>query len=144
MPPNNNLSTKGVMKIKSKLTYLLGYWIISSIFIYVAWLLAPYNIVLGTASLSVWSASIVSGLFITIISWIFTMLLSRFKVTMKGMVQNMFMLWLVDIAAVWLTGRVGPYSGLGLTSYLWAIILGVFIGIGQSGVEMILSMGSRK
>lgn len=130
--------------IKSKLTYLLGYWIISSIFVYVAGLLAQYNIVLGTARLSIWSASIVSGLFITIISWILMMLLSKFKVSMKGMVQNMFLLWLLDIVAVWLTGRLAPYSGLGLTSYLWAIILGVFIGIGQSGVEMLFSMGSKK
>ena len=107
-------------------------WLVNSGVIYLAHLLNSVNIVLGTYRISAILAAVLSGLLITAI----TRLVKLSRITAKiGFLKGRYLMFvfygLVNSAGVWLIARFAWATGLGITSFLWAFVLGFALCFGQ-------------
>jgi len=100
------------------------YWIVNALIIYIFGLLAPGDVVLGNWRFGAIEASIYAGFWITFFVW----LLWDFAIS-KGIkfdtgIVTLGYFWAVNIFAFWIVARFSQYAGLGIRSYIWAILMG--------------------
>ncbi|MEJ2348092.1 MAG: hypothetical protein P8Y17_02730 [Patescibacteria group bacterium] len=92
------------------------------------------DIVLGTYRLSVTEAAIFSGALITFLSWVAWSFLKARGIAMKKKIMLISFLWLCNAAAVWIVARFAYLTGLGISSYRWALLLGLVTAFAQEAV----------
>jgi uncharacterized membrane protein YvlD (DUF360 family) len=118
--------------MNKNVTRWLIVWVINAVVIYLAYLLNPVDIVLGTYRMSAILAAVFSGLLITAI----TRLVKLSKITakidfLKGRYLMFVFYGLVNTAGVWLIARFAWATGLGISSFVWAFVLGFALCFGQ-------------
>lgn len=119
--------------MKKLLPFIL-FWIVNSLFIYLAAVIYPSRFVLGNFRFSMLTATIWAGLWINVLGWVAMWLFGKLKINLTGMAQMFFGYWAVNAAAVWITARLATLTGLGIFSFWWAIGLGLVLNIVQYAV----------
>lgn len=113
---------------------LIIFWLVNSVLLYLATQLFPGSYVLGNMRFGVLSAAIVAGLFWTFLVWVFKKALKKFKVQIADDKVRILFYIIANFVAVWLVARFAPYTGFGLTSFVWALGLGVAGAIAQFAI----------
>jgi len=119
--------------MKKVLPFIL-FWIVNSLFLYLASVVYPLKFVLGNFRFSMLSATIWAGLWITTLVWLASWLMTKLKVKVTGSVQMFISYWIANSAAVWITARLATITGFGIFSFWWAIGLGLILNIVQYAV----------
>ena len=122
--------------------YLLPFfifWLVDSVILYLAALVMPAYLVLGSKTVSVWGAIFVAGFTWTLIVWLLKPLVFLFK-KLKGALA-MFIFYLVlNFIALWLTARLGPIVGFGTTRFIWLIPVAIAADVLQYLVWKVCGM----
>ena len=103
----------------------LIYWLLTSLSIGLLSLLFPSSVVLGNMRLLPLEASIYAGFWITFFVWsMWDYVLVR-KASLEPFLLKFLFFFFVNSLGIWLVSRYGEkYTGLGIVSYWWALILG--------------------
>ena len=106
--------------MKRYLLPFIIFWLVNSVILYLAALIMPAYLVLGSKNVSIWGAIFVAGFTWTLIVWLLKPFVFLFK-KLKGTLA-MFLFYLVlNFIALWLTARLGPIVGFGTTRFVWLI-----------------------
>lgn len=116
--------------MKKILPFVL-FWIVNSLFIYLATLVYPAKFVLGNFRFSPLMATIWAGLWITVIVWLAVWIVGKLKIKLSGSLTMFLFYWLADALAVWITAHLAQITGFGIASFLYAIALGLVLDIVQ-------------
>lgn len=110
------------------------YWLVNSLVIWFVGAIFPQDLVLGTWRFTAAEAAIYSGFWVTFVVWIFWdfLLARRYKFSR---LLNFFWFWLANTLGIWLMAHINHYSGLGISAYYWAIVLGLVVNLAQSRVR---------
>lgn len=110
----------------------IGIWLVNTLIIWVASMLYPTNLVLGTANYSVLVAAILSGFLVTLLCKIAKVLLVKVgNFRLKGRILMFVVYWVINAVSIWLIARLSPFTGLGISSFQWAFILGFALNFFQ-------------
>lgn len=103
-----------------------SYWFVNALVFYFAAKVFPESVVLGTWKFSSLEAAIYSSFWLTVLIWTtWDFVFSRVKkVSFNGNWISIFYFWLMNGLSVWLVARFSQYTGLGISNWLWAAILG--------------------
>lgn len=103
----------------------LIYWLLSSLVIGLTSLIFPSSVVLGNMRLLPLEASIYAGFWVTFFVWsMWDYVLVR-KVKLEPSALKFLFFFFVNSLGIWLVSRYGEkYTGLGIVSFWWALILG--------------------
>ena len=110
------------------LLYIL-YWAINTLIIKFTFLLFPYGLVLGTYRFTPTEAAIYSGFWVTFIIWTAWDFAIARKISLEKPTKNFLYFLLVNVFAVWVVARFAPLSGMGISSFWWAIAVGIVVSI---------------
>ena len=107
------------------------FWALNTILLFLANSLSAANFVLGNARFSPIWAALVAGLVWTVLVWIAQPLVKKVGVDPKGAIGMLVFGWVSNFAAIWLTARMAPLTGLGISSFVWAILLALVADLAQ-------------
>src|SRR3989344_3838979 len=109
----------------------LLYGIFCAILIYAAGQFFPEDIVLGNASVSLLAALVLASLLIIAVNSVTPLILKYFKLTKLNEPKKYMVHALFNIVVIWLLSRLATVFGFGLSSKIWAVMLGIVITLGQ-------------
>jgi hypothetical protein len=114
---------------KNQLIQAAVVWLVTSIVIYLAPQVWSGGVVVGNDRMSAFAASAVAGLALTVATLVAMPLLDMAK--MKSMAVQGVAYLVVDVAVIWLLGRMATNTGLGLSGWMAAVVLGVIVWVVQ-------------
>lgn len=100
------------------------FWLFNFLSIYLLGLAFPNMIVLGNFRLTPMEASIYSGFWLTFFVWTMKEYMSVRKVEFEPPSLMHYYLFVVNCLGIWIVSRYSQYTGLGITSFWWAFVLG--------------------
>jgi len=112
----------------------LSFWLLGSLFLYLATLFYPANFELGNFWLSSLAAAFWAGFWLTALVWAAKPALVKFNLKLKGRAKMFLFYWLCNSAAIWIVARFAPLTGFGISRFYWAIGLGLILNLGQWGL----------
>ena len=112
----------------------LSFWGLNAILLYIATVFSPGNYVVGNATLRPATAIVFSGLVWTLLVWYSTPILRGIGIKLEGRMIMLIFYFLANSAAIWLTARGSAITGFGITSYRWALLLGLVANVAQWGL----------
>ena len=92
------------------------------------------DVVLGTYRFSTLEAAVYSGFWITFLAWVVWDFIKARGVSLSNRAFGVTILWLANSAAVWMVARFAHLTGLGISSYRWALLLGLIVALAQGTV----------
>ena len=101
------------------------YWLFNSAVLYGASALFPSEVVLGNWRFGGLESAIYAGFWETFFIWVLWDFALAKGVKFDSGVVTFGYFWTANIFAFWLVSRFSEYAGLGITSYLWALTLGL-------------------
>jgi uncharacterized membrane protein YvlD (DUF360 family) len=129
-----------VKKMKRKI-YFLIFWVINSLLLYLSTLAFPGNFVLGTYRYSVLVAAIISGFVWTLLLWISKPVQIRLKI--KGELKKSVFFFGVNFVSLWLVARFAPYTGFGVTNFVYVLGLAATAEVVHSGIHWLVDIKLR-
>lgn len=102
-----------------------AYWFFNSVVLYVFALAFPSSVVLGNWRFGPIEAAIYSGFWVTFFIWVLWDFALAKGVKFDSGAVTFGYFWSANIFAFWLVSRFSEYAGLGITSYLWALLIGI-------------------
>ena len=117
--------------VKKNLLPFILFWLLDSLILYLAVLVFPKHLVLGSKMVTGWAAAFVAGFTWTLIVWLLKPLVLHFTKT-KGKLFLFGFYLVLNFVALWLTARLGPIVGFGTTRFVWLIPMAVAADIIQS------------
>ena len=130
-----------MINIKDHILYL-GWWLVTSIVLYIISTVSSGNVVLGTFKYTIGEAAVYAGFWATFLVWLFWDFAQARGWNLKGTFQTFVFFWILNIAAIWLVARFAPITGVGITSYVWAIIVAFVVDLAQTAVWTSFSRSS--
>ncbi len=121
--------------------YFLVFWGINSLLLYLASLVFPGNFVLGTAKHSILVAAILSGFLWTLLLWLSKYIQIRIKV--KGELKKSLFFFGVNFVSLWLVARFAPYTGFGVTSFVYPLGLAAVAEVIHAGIHWLVDIKLR-
>lgn len=106
------------------LLFLL-YWLINIIVIYTLSLIFPSSIILGNHRLIAFEASVYSGFWLTFFVWTMWDFVVFRGVKLEPAPLGFIYFLTVNVLGIWIVSRYSQYTGIGITSYAWAIVIGL-------------------
>ncbi len=100
------------------------FWLFNFLSIRLLGLLVPHMIVLGNWRLTPIEASIYAGFWLTFFVWTMKEYMSVRKVEFEPPALMHYFSFVVNCFGIWIVSRYSQYTGLGITSFWWAIVLG--------------------
>lgn len=119
--------------MKKHLWPFITFWLLDSILLFLAAWVLPAYYVLGNKSMSMIWAAVASGLVWTFLTWIADPILGSMIKTKSKLIMFAFYL-IVNFIALWITARLAPVFGFGVTSFVWLVLLAVIADFAQWGV----------
>ncbi len=119
--------------MKKILPFVL-FWIVDSLFIYIASIVFPLAFVLGNFRFSIFAAIVWAGLWIAVLGWLANWLVEKSKMKLNGFWQMFIFYWFANSAAIWITAHLATVTGFGIASFVWAIGLGLVLVLVQSAI----------
>ena len=115
-------------------------WLITSLLLYLAHVIFPSSVVLGTYKFPVIDSIIYAGFWISFLNWAIKDMAIVRGIHPESRFGSLVFYILVGSVAVWMVARFAPYTGLGLVSYRWALLLGLFIGFCVARVKTFIKV----
>lgn len=100
-------------------------WVVNSAILYLAARYFPMYFVLGTFRMGVILSAAAAGFFWTLLTWLAKPLANRVGLKPNGRVIMFGFYFLADFVALWITSRLAPYFGFGVTSFVWLVGLAI-------------------
>lgn len=116
--------------MKKYLLPFILFWLIDSIILYLAVILMPLYFVLGSSTVSIYSAAFVAGFTWTLIVWLLKPLIFLFT-KLKGALAMFIFYLILNFVALWITARLGPVVGFGTRRFIWLIPIAIVANIVQ-------------
>jgi hypothetical protein len=101
------------------------YWLFNSIVLYVFGLIFPRDVVLGNWRFGPIEAAVYAGFWVTFLIWTLWDFAIAKGVKFESATVTLGYFWAANIFGFWLVSRFSEYAGLGITSYLWALAIGL-------------------
>ncbi len=114
---------------KNQLIQTVAAWFVTSFIIYLAPQVWRGGVVLGNDRLTAFASAAVAGLILTLLTMVAMPLLDMAKV--KSMPVQGAVYLVLDVAAVWVIARMATYSGLGISGWYAAAVLGAVVWAAQ-------------
>jgi len=115
-----------------KYSRFLVVWAANSLVVFLANWLYPTNVVLGTYRINLLFAVVLGGLLITVLSRLARIFLKKYvQQYLKGKLGMFVFYGLINTASIWLIARAAPATGLGISSFFWALVLGFSLSVSQ-------------
>lgn len=114
--------------------FFLGFWIVNSIFFYLAFLVWPSAIVLGNNIRSPIVASMLSGFLLTIVVALAPPIMKLTGLKIKEESKQALFYLIFNVVGIWLIARMATFTGFGIVSFWVAVVLGVAANFLQWGV----------
>lgn len=111
--------------MKKRKFHLVVFWVINFVLLLAANLVFPNNFVLGTYRYSVLGAAAISALVWAIILVVSKYILKIIKLNLENEIAKTVVYFLISFVALWLIARFAPYTGFGVTSFVWLLGLAV-------------------
>lgn len=106
------------------LLFLL-YWLTNTFVIYILGLAFPDVLVLGNAKLVSLEASVYSAFWLTFFVWCMWDFIFIRGVKLEPAPLAFLYFFTVNSLGVWLVTRYSEYTGFGITSFVWAFVVGL-------------------
>lgn len=119
--------------IKKLLAFVI-IWVTNSILLYVAFSLYPLNFVLGNFRFGAIPSALWSGFAWTFITWLFKPVISKFNIKLNGLLMKSAFYLAANFVAIWITARMAPVTGFGVSSFTYVLGLAVVAEIAQLAV----------
>ncbi|HJX01703.1 MAG TPA: hypothetical protein VJ348_00840 [Candidatus Humimicrobiaceae bacterium] len=109
----------------------LSYWIINFIIIFLVSKIFPGNVVLGTWRFTGVEAAIYSSFWLTFFIWVVWdfMIAKGFDFSVDSLSWIYF--FVINAAGIWMVARFAWLLGMGISSFVWAIIIGILVTVAQ-------------
>ena len=117
--------------MKKNLLPFILFWLLDSLILYLAVLIYPKHLVLGSKMFTIWAAAFIAGFTWTLIVWLLKPLILVFT-KIKGKLSLFAFYLVLNFVALWITARLGPVVGFGTTRFVWLIPIAVAADIIQS------------
>jgi len=111
------------------------HWLFNSVIIFLVSLLFPLDIVLGNSWLNSFLAALMTGIFITFMAHIVKEIVKLLGLRIKGRLVFFILYFVTNTFGIWILARMPGISGIGISSYYWAIGLGLILNVFQWGVR---------
>lgn len=92
------------------------------------------DVVLGTYRFGTFEAAIYAGFWITFLAWVVWDFIQARGIKLENKLLSIAVLWVANSAAVWIVARFAHITGLGISSYRWAMLLGLIVALAQGTV----------
>ncbi len=112
----------------------VSFWVFNSLYFYLAFLIFPGEIVLGNNIRSSVVASMLAGFLLTIILCLVPLIMKIKGVKLKEEKQQALIYLVFNVVGIWVIARMAFFTGLGVSSFWVAIILGLVANFLQWGV----------
>jgi len=119
-----------VIILENRLLYIF-FW---PLLLFLAASIFTADVVLGTYRFSTFEAAVYAGFWITFLAWVVWDFIQTRGVSLSNRVFGVTILWLANSAAVWMVARFAHLTGLGISSYRWALLLGLIVALAQGTV----------
>lgn len=103
----------------------------NSVIFFLAPIVIKGDVVLGNSWLTPITASIFSGLWLTIAVELIWKVLRTFNVEVKGLIPWATGFFIINFFVVWAIARMAPFTGFGITRFYWAAALSAFFTLVQ-------------
>lgn len=113
--------------LENRLLYIF-FW---PLLLFLAASIFTIDVVLGTYRFSTFEAAVYSGFWITFLAWIVWDFVKARGISLNNKVLAVVVLWLANSAAVWIVARFAHLTGLGISSYRWALLFGLVVALAQ-------------
>lgn len=125
-----------------KLIGFFSLWIANSLVFLVASLVLVGNVVLGNDKVSTPMAAVIAGFVLTTLMQLVEPAVGKsgYKVTNQNIWGLIYLVY--NVGALWLLKRFALVLGLGISSLVWVVVIGVVLTLVQWGVVM--ATGSMK
>ncbi len=107
--------------MKKYLPLFVSFWVANSTLLYLAFAMFPQYFMLGTYRMSAIAAAIAAGGVWTLLIMLVDPLVKRFKLKVNGVSQMTVFYWLANFIALWITARLAPYLGFGVSRFVWIL-----------------------
>lgn len=109
----------------------LSYWFVNSLIFWIASKLFSRSITLGTWRFSSLEAAVYAGFWLTFFIWaMWDFILVRGVKSERGVGSSLYF-WCTNTFGIWLVARFAYLTGLGISSFFWAIFLGLVTWVFQ-------------
>ncbi|HEY5600860.1 MAG TPA: phage holin family protein [Patescibacteria group bacterium] len=116
---------------KKQLPLFVLIWVINFVILYLASLFAPSMIVLENEFVQPLTSAILNSLILTLVVSLVDPLVKALKLPSNDPKISGVIYAIVNIAAIWILARFALYTGLGISAFWVAIILGVIASVLQ-------------
>jgi O-antigen ligase len=116
-----------VINLENRLLYIF-FW---PLLLFLAASIFTIDVVLGTYRFSTLEAAVYSGFWITFLAWVIWDFIKARGISLKNKILAITVLWLANSAGVWIVARFAHITGLGISSYRWALLLGLVVALAQ-------------
>jgi uncharacterized membrane protein YvlD (DUF360 family) len=106
-------------------------WLINSLLVFLANLFFPNSYVLGSHIISPVASVFFAGFIWTLLTWIAQPVLRKCKIKITKRAKVWLVYFGANFVALWLTGHLAPYSGLGILNFCWVIGLALVANSAQ-------------
>jgi hypothetical protein len=119
---------------QKQLVNFLSFWVANSVVLLASSVIFSGNVVLGNDKLSMPMAAVLSGLILTAIVLLVPTAVEKsgFKVKDKNIWAAIFLV--TNVISLWIIKRLAIVTGLGISSIVWVLVLGIIITLAGWGV----------
>jgi hypothetical protein len=118
------------------------FWLANALVLLLGRWFFPMDVVLGSWRFSPLEAAIYTGFWQTFMVWLFWDFALGRRIDLSRPVVRLVYFYPVNVFSVWLVARFANYSGLGISSFIMAFILGLAGFILQQWVRRRVVAGS--
>lgn len=111
--------------------HFVGFWLVSSVLIYILGMMMPSGVVLGNQYISPVQASAFFGYMLSTIVILIQPVMDLLKVKLADPNRQVIVYFAVNTVAVWALTRLALMVGVGISAFWWAGILGLVLMLGQ-------------
>lgn len=101
-----------------------AYWVINAFVLYLASVLMPDNVVLGSWRFSNIESSIYAGFWLTFLIWVCWDFAIAREFNLKNKTIAFIFFSLINAIAIWIVSRFASVTGFELINYQWAPVIG--------------------
>ena len=113
--------------LENRLLYIF-FW---PLLLFLAASIFTVDVVIGTYRFSGLEAAVYAGFWITFLAWVIWDFVKARGISLNNKALAITVLWLANSAAVWIVARFAHLTGLGISSYRWALLLGLVVALAQ-------------
>jgi len=116
----------------------VSFWLLNSFLFFLASVILPKNFELGSSTIPVSLAHFWSGAWLTFVVWMSKPVFSKVGVKPQRGFLTFIFYWLANSVVIWVLARLAEYTGLEISKFYWAVILGFIVNLAQWNLWQVL------